>query len=246
MIRTSPVPKGTKPYEWNVPSVYQCTWYGYYRALEEGMSAPTWWDRATKTGSYPNAKLWLENYRDPWKVYDKSYTPVAGDIAVFDGEYGHIQYMETDTMYSEYRSGQENSFSNGKFEKKSNLLGFLHYPYSEVKPVERNTNVTQIQTTDESLRIRTEPSLNGEVVGHVQLGYYNVLQEREADGYVWYEIALNRWVANVSVIYLPKQKDIIRQIEQYFNAMKSEVDGLTKENDVLKKKLKEISDICSR
>lgn len=245
MIRTSAVPYGTKPYEWNISSVYQCTWYAYYRALEEGMSPPTWWDRETETGSYPNAKLWLDNYRGPWiPITDKNYVPVAGDIVVFDGEYGHVQYMETNVMYSEYRNGFPDSFANGKFERTGNLLGFLHYPYKEIGPVDRNTNVTQIQTTDESLRIRTEPSLDAEVIGHVQLGYYNVLQERENEGYTWYEIGMNRWCANVSTVYLPKQDDIIAQIEKYFDAMKTEIDALSNERDQLKKKIEQIKAIC--
>ena len=66
--RTSKVEEGTKPYAWGVPTTYQCTWYGYYRAMEVGFTPPVWWDRATKTGSYPNAKDWLANYREPWEV----------------------------------------------------------------------------------------------------------------------------------------------------------------------------------
>lgn len=244
--RTGPVVKGEKPFAWDVPSVYQCTWFGYYESIQKlGCSPAVWWDRPTQTGSYPDAKLWLENYREPWVVKDASYTPVQGDIAVFDGTYGHIQFMETDTMYAEYRSGDPNSFAMGKFEKKSNLMGFLHYPYNEIKPVDRNTNVDQIKTTDESLRIRTSPSLNGEIVGHVLLGYYNVLQTRNADGYVWYEIGMNRWVANASVVYLPKEKDIITEIQRYFDAMKSEIDTMTGENEELKARLKKIGEIAN-
>lgn len=235
MIRTTPVIDGEQPYAWNVPSVYQCTWYGYYRAIEEGMSAPCYWDRETKTGSYTNAKEWLKNYREPWEVKGLDYTPVAGDIAVFDGEYGHIQFMETDVMFSEYRNGDPNSFRNGKFEKSSNLLGFLHYPYQPVVPVERNASVNQIQTLDESLRIRTKPSLKGDIVGYVQLGYYDVLQEKESDGYTWYQIGKDRWCANICTIYLPSQDaDIIRELEKYFDSMKEKVSLLTDQNQELK------------
>lgn len=120
-VRTTPVKEGEEPYAWGVPSVYQCTWFAYFRSFSALGSYPCFWDRATKTGSYTNAKDWLENYRDPWVVKDKDYTPVAGDIAVFDGEYGHVQFMETDVMYSEYSNGDPNSFRNGKFEKKDNL-----------------------------------------------------------------------------------------------------------------------------
>lgn len=221
MIRTTPVSEGTKPYAWGVESVYQCTWYAYYRALENGMSAPCYWDRATKTGSYTNAKDWLENYREPWEVKDVNYTPKAGDILVYDGEYGHVIFMETDVMTSEYRNGDPNSFRNAKLgDFKGDLLGILHYPYEPLNPVERNENVAQIETTDDSLRIRTEPSLEAEIVGHVQIGYYNVLDSKENDGYTWYEIAKDRWCANITTKYLPKNEDdFVEQIRKWSDAM---------------------------
>lgn len=243
--RTTPVEKGTKPYAWDVDSVYECTWFCYFRSLEAmSCTPPCWWDRATQTGSYTDAKEWLKNFREPWEVKGVDYVPVAGDIAVFDGEYGHVQFMETDVMYSEYRKGDPNSFRNGKFEKSSNLLGFLHYPLNNIEPVERNTAVTQIQTTDMALRIRTKPSLDGEIVGHVLLGYYNVLQEAKADGYTWYEIAKDRWCADITTVYLPSdESNIIKEIEKYFEAMKQEINVLTDANSEMKKKLTEIHKI---
>ena len=242
-VRTEPVKVGTEPYRWNIESQYQCTWYGYYRAIECGFTPPTYWDRATKTGSYPNAKDWLENYRDPWiPITDPNYKPVAGDILVYDGEHGHVIFMETDTMTSEYRKGDPNSFRNAKLgDYQGHLLGVLHYPYQPINPVERNENVTQIETTDSTLRIRTKPSLDGEIVGHVQLGYYNVLDEKENDGYTWYEIEKDRWVANITTNYLPSTGgDIIRKIEDYFNSMKCEINSLTEERNKYKEIVKEV------
>lgn len=242
MIRTTPVKEGTAPYKWNIPSVWQCTWYVFYRCLEVGYSEPCYWDRETKTGSYTNAKEWLKNFREPWEVKGLDYTPVAGDIVVYDGTYGHVQFMETDTMYSQYSNGDKDSFRNGKLsEYKGTILGYLHYPYQSVLPVERNVNVDQIQTLNDSLRIRTKPSLKAEIVGYVQLGYYNVLQAKEADGYTWYEIDKNRWCANIDVTYLPKEsEDIIRQIETYINSVKEQVNNLNDDNVKLKERLKDI------
>lgn len=247
-VRTSPVEVGTKPYVWNIESVYQCTWYGYYRALEVGFSAPTWWDRPTKTGSYPNAKDWLENYRDPWQVKDKNCKPVAGDILVYDGEYGHIIFCESDSMTSEYRSGDPNSFRNAKLgDYKGNLLGVLHYPYKPVSTVERNENVNQIQTTDDQLRIRTAPSLSAEIVGHVQLGYYNVLNQTEADGYTWYEIAKDRWCANITTNYLPaEQNDFVRQLEKFLNDTKAKINALEEENKQMRADYADVKNIAQR
>lgn len=246
-VRTTPVEVGTKPYAWDIPKdkIYQCTWYSFYRALEVGYSAPCYWDRATKTGSYTNAKEWLDNFREPWEVKDRDYTPVAGDIAVFDGNYGHVQFLETDVMYSEYSNGNPNSFRNGNFVKKSNLLGFLHFPLSSVDPVERNNNVDQIETTDATLRIRTKPSLKAEIVGYVQIGYYNVLQTKEADGYTWYEIEKNRWCANVTTNFLPKSGDIdiVKRIKEFAKDMQNKVDSLNNENQKYKETLNEIHDL---
>ena len=248
MIRTTPVSEGTKPYAWGVESVYQCTWYSYYRALENGMSAPCYWDRATKTGSYTNAKDWLENYREPWEVKDPSYTPKAGDILVYDGEYGHVIFMETDVMTSEYRNGDPNSFRNAKLgDFKGDLLGILHYPYEPLNPVERNENVAQIETTDDSLRIRTQPSLEAEIVGHVQLGFYDVLDTKENDGYTWYEISKDRWCANITTKYLPKNEDdFIEQIRKWSNAMieKSKKDEQT--IDDMKQDFEKISEVAEK
>lgn len=246
--RTEPVPYGLAPYKWDIPSVYQCVWYVFYRVLECGYSPVEWWDRATQTGSYTNAKEWLKEYRDPWMpITDPNYQPVAGDVAVFDGQYGHVQFFETETMVSEYSNGDPNSFRVKKFERKSNLLGFLHYPYQPVLPVERNTNVNQIQTTDEQLRIRVAPSLESEIVGHVQLGYYNVLSQTEADGYTWYEIAKDRWCADITTNYLPSEEnDFVRQLEKFLNETKAKINDLEEENKQMRTDYTEVKNIAQR
>lgn len=255
--RTSPVVVGTQPYAWGVESVYQCTWYAYYRALEVGFSAPCWWDRATNTGSYTNAKDWLKEFRDPWEVKDNSYKPVAGDILVYDGEYGHVIFMETDVMTSEYRNGDPNSFRNAKIgDYRGELIGVLHYPYESVLPVERNENVAQIETTDEQLRIRTEPSLSSEIVGHVQIGFYNVLNEAKATledkaqvpGLeCWYEISKDRWCANITTNYLAAESsDFVKEIEKWANEMVNTIKSKDKTITDLKADMKQIGEVADK
>lgn len=257
-IRTSPVEVGTVPYAWGIASVYQCTWFCYYRALECGFTAPVWWDRETKQGSYPNAKDWLDNFRDPWEVKDPSYKPVAGDILVYtDSSYGHVIYCESNVMTSEYRSGDPNSFRNAKIgDYRGELIGVLHYPHESVLPVTRNENVPQIETTDESLRIRTEPSLNGEIVGHVQLGYYNVLAEQEATANdkaqvvglnCWYEISKDRWCANITTKYLPKSdSDFVDEIRKWADNMVATIKEKDKKIADLTADMSKIEEISSR
>lgn len=245
--RTTPVAEGTSPYVWNIPSVFECTWFGYYRSLECGLSAPCYWDRATKTGSYTNAKDWLANYREPWEVKSPDWKPVEGDILVYDGEFGHIIFCETDVMTSEYRNGDPNSFRNAKIgDYNGTLLGVLHYPLTPLNSVERNENVDQIQTTDESLRIRTKPSLDAEIVGHVQLGYYNVLQQTNADGHVWYKLAKDRWCADETVIYLPAEDDFVKEFERFLNSTKAKINGLEDQNKQMREDYTAIADIAKK
>lgn len=260
-IRTTPVAYGTSPYNWNTQYKWQCTWYAYYRCGEKGLPYPCWWDRATQTGSYTTAKYWLDNYRDPWVVKGPDYTPVMNDVVVFDGNYGHVAFIEKvegDTaLLSQYKNGDENSFSNYSWKYGTSytgpLLGYLHFPKEIINPVDRNIYVDQIETTDDQLRIRTKPNLTGDIVGHTQLGYFNVMSITDATpadmGQVsglkcWYEIAKNRYCANITTNFLPADgEDIVKQIEEYFNKMKTEVQNLTDDNKKLKSGVKSMVDI---
>lgn len=257
MIRTTPVEEGTRPYRWGIDSVYQCTWYSYFRAAECNLPFPCWYDGSGKSGygSYTDAKDWLNCWRFPWETKDRLYVPVAHDIAVFDGECGHVVFIEEvngDTaICTEYRNGNKDSFRLFKWKYGTDytgaLLGYLHCPYQAVEPVERNESVDQIETTDDSLRIRTKPSLNGDIVGYVGIGYYNVLSQQEADGYTWYEIAKNRWCANITTVFLPEDGgDIIRQIEEYFDSLKRQASAMKKENDNLRADMKAIGKISAK
>lgn len=189
------------------------------------------------------------------KVADIKDGTIYINGSFYTGEHGVAYYNGKYDTRSRFKSLQELSdfmtenyptrfYHNWTLDKESQMVGgkpehILVCPET-VSPVERNTNVDQIQTTDDTLRIRTAPSLNVDIVGHVEKGYYNVLQTTEADGYTWYEIAKDRWCADVSVVYLPKQKDIIAEIERYFNAMKEEIDSLKAENEKYRKKLQNI------
>lgn len=247
--RTTPLIYGEEPWKWDVDSVWQCTWYSFWRFFQVHGIYPTYQSRATKSGSYNNANTWLVNYRDPVKPMGKDYVPVAGDIVVYDwSDLGHVAFMETDTMTSSYGNGNPDSFKFQDYRKfNGEILGFLHSDYYPILPVERNANVTQIQTTDDQLRIRTEPSLDAEIVGHVQLGYYNVLSQTEADGYTWYEIAKDRWCANITTNYLPaEENDFVRQLEKFLNDTKAKITALESQNKEMREDYMRIKNISER
>lgn len=61
-------------------------------------------------------------------------------------------------------------------------------------PVERNTKVDQIEVKADVLRARKEPSLNGEVLGYINKGFYDIQDKTEADNYTWYKVQ-DMWIA---------------------------------------------------
>ena len=81
----------------------------------------------------------------------------------------------------------------------------------------------------------------------MQLGYYNVLQTEEADGYTWYEISKDRWCANITTNYLPSDSsDFVKQIEEWANAMVTTVKQKDKKISDLTSDMKEIESIARK
>lgn len=86
--------------------------------------------------------------------------------------------------------------------------------YGPVDPVERNTTVDQIEVQIKNLRCRKEPSLNGEILGLLDPGYYNLYGTEDADGFIWYKIGEERWCAKVTgVVALPAEKKTLYDVE---------------------------------
>ena len=76
------------------------------------------------------------------------------------------------------------------------------YEYIEPKkdnvtnPVNRDENKDQLKVLATQLRCRKEPNLKGSIIGIVQTGkYYNYYESKTSDGYTWYRIADNQWIA---------------------------------------------------
>lgn len=229
-IRTEPLNYGEKPWLWGVESEKECTWYAYYRAYQVWGYYPCYNKRATKLSGYNNAKTWLENYREPFMPHYFSEEPDIeiqdGDILVFDGNYGHVVFVErvddfTHAFISQYNLISPKTFSNDEWIRGDILkgtpyntgkpLGLLRCEKREVFPVLRNEYIDQIYASDSSLRVRLEPNLNGEYYCNIKIGYYNVLSQTEADGYIWYEIEKGKYCANVgTTFYEGKNEDLIK------------------------------------
>ena len=157
--RNSLVLPGTQPYDWSSSSLFECTWYAYWRVQEgSGLTEPPCWysgSGSTGYGYYTNAKEWLDHYRDPWEVYDistyPSYKCTPGDIIVFTGNYGHVVVVEKvnadgtlcisdyNLMGGEHAFGYMNNYHYGDiiigYMTTGACIGVLHNP--NITPVDR-------------------------------------------------------------------------------------------------------------
>lgn len=92
-----------------------------------------------------------------------------------------------------------------------------------VEPTERDATVDQLKVLKDKLRIRKEPSLNGDILDFAKKeGIYNDLDSTIANGYVWHKIGDSNWLADVTgyIELLPKlqvgDKVTFKELPNYF------------------------------
>ena len=67
-------------------------------------------------------------------------------------------------------------------------------------PVTKNKNKSQLEVTGKYLNCRTSPSLQATILGYIDFGYYNILDTKKSEGYTWYKIGTNKWIAYLSSV----------------------------------------------
>lgn len=123
-------------------------------------------------------------------------------------------------------------------------LSFQTLPKGYVgSPVEKEESRNQLEVLVKQLRTRKTP--NGEVLGYINLGFYNILNSEKNGDYTWYQVEEDKWIAygeNWITLY-PKKED---------DSVKEENEALKEENKKLKqeiadlKKLENFSFTCER
>ena len=79
------------------------------------------------------------------------------------------------------------------------------------KSVERDKSKRQFQVDyNDNLRVRTEPSLNSEVVGILNAGIYDFTEEKENDGYKWVKLG-NYWCACTDISRILEIEKVIEE-----------------------------------
>lgn len=180
---------------------------------------------------YPPKREVLDKYFDEVKLTEMQ----PGDVVIWT--YGHIAIFDN-------WDGKDWHFFSQNYPKGSNCHIQIIYedtPYAfrlkSKKPaitpnVQRDETKEQIYVKVPELRVRTTPSLNGEILGFASIGYYNVYDTKEADGYKWYQIADNNWVAYDSEWedYYP-----VKDYKQLYEEALNEISKLNANIDILKK-----------
>lgn len=174
-------------------------------------------------------------------------TPRVGAIMCWGGGNegcGHVAVVErVDSNNQVYTSESDyggNAFynalrnnNNGRWGLSSSFYfqGFIYQPKdiqdwisgTKVAPnVERDETKTQIKILVDNLNVRIEASLSAASIGFANVGYYNVYEIYNYDGYTWYRIADHQWVA-----YSPEWVEICPAKEDKFITLKvlEEKDG---------------------
>lgn len=108
----------------------------------------------------------------------------------------------------------------------------------EITPnVEKDVTKNQVEVLEPDLHVRVLPSLNGDILGFANKGYYNVLEITENDGYKWFKIADDNYIAysedwakyypSEEVDYKKLYMDSLKQIEELEDKIKKAIEDLS-------------------
>lgn len=99
--------------------------------------------------------------------------------------------------------------------------------------VAENPQVDQIQVLTDDMNVRNNDNT---ILKRAESGFFNVLGWKDANGYRWYEVEPNKYIAGYEgrVIYIPKQEDIAIRLQV-----------LEEENAELRRKLDEINKLSN-
>ena len=209
-----------------------CTMYAYCRSFES-VDAAEPFPIARDTLGFGNAKTWFENSPLP-----KGYELKTGSIACFDGNCGHVAFVErkldsTHALISESQYDDDKSLRNYKYWQKrvvelipgeatlkgvGALQGFLYLPINDIRTV-RDINYEQIAITEDFVNVRISADGDLKKPGcYCPMGVYNVLNSKNVNGYMWYKIDSKCWVREGEwLTHFDKEDDEIAQLKRAMN-----------------------------
>lgn len=170
-----------------------------------------------------NAENFIERAQAKYPNLKFSQDPVVGSIICWrrgstgsssDGA-GHVEFVEkvydNNTIMTSASNYGGTAFYTNTRKRGSGSGGwglnspyafraFIYDPAMQIKvpvPVDRDVWVDQVEVTEENLRVRVQPSLSADIKGICAKGFFNVKDTSVADGYKWYKIGDEDWIAGV-------------------------------------------------
>jgi len=126
----------------------------------------------------------------------------AGHVAVVEEVIDDNTIVTSESAYAGtafYVSTRKND--NGRWGMGSaySFRAFILNPAVEYTPVptakvDKYKDQIEVKTT--GLRMREQPGLDGRILGHINPGRYDVIDLKSVDGYTWYSLTTNLWVAD--------------------------------------------------
>jgi len=118
------------------------------------------------------------------------------------------------------------------------------------QPVLRDESKNQLKVNVDDLRIRNNSSTSSEILGIATLnGIYNYYDKIENEGYTWYKIADNEWVANLDnwITLYPINNtetpiDEITLLKEENKNLKNEISLLKQENERLNQNIQDFKE----
>lgn len=209
----------------------------WHRLLTNGWTAKPYGSVTIKKGDIIE---WVENCHVATVIEIKEGEALLG-CSWYTGEHGVSKYNGTyDTRpFASQKEMSDFFVENYPFrfyhecslyEESQRVGGMPEYVLvapEQIKPVPEDKTKNQIHVLTDEQNIRDN---DNNIVGVAQSGFYNVYNTKQSSGYIWYEIANNRYIAGVKgrVIYIPAE----------------DYEELKRENAMLKEKLRRIKEIC--
>lgn len=216
-------------------------------------------------GTYDYMTLWTGHDNNPPKVGQVfkqgevySHMGTAGNVA----KHCHLEVqrgkfiMPTKFVKTDYGNVYklDNALEPFKalFLHEGDLIKYSPYtwevaPMTVGTPVERNEYVNQIEVISTILNARKTPSLKGTRLGYITPGIYNIISTTEADGYVWYEVEKDLWIAYNKdwETLLPKKDTEVEVLKKLLEEEKKKNESLNKEILNLQDKMRQINVLSS-